>query len=967
MSNLDLKLKIKTFKLNILQQRYKYLSNIILRLEKHLDYLCNNNNIDIMEKNHNLGAIFNISKKLNSSYNNYILKKLDKITTFDSKLLEIISSCNVDISYDMLYEYVLPIIKEHNDELSLCDEECEIKKIINNVGYDNIIDLLSIINNNFDLSVKQTDLLNELQHIFIVTKVNFFNVSNQSTDYYWRIPPTFLENDLLELNRELWLKNQKTNEYIKLDGYFINDSLSCFIKTSQINYPILQKNKNKIMNILYPNQTNNIDMLDDTDNKVDTKNTSSINNEFIKKFIRYDYLGNIYCLTHKNYIKHIEKNYQIYMESVSSTFINIMKDFISKGSEIKKMYETIFLLLLGNADNCDIAGLLLGITKEKKTNSPLIYNLLCQRLPYYLLVKIKKSNNSIKTELEKLKSLSPDDVDYKKQLVANKNISPNIKSIVLEKIEEMKSSNNEYYKQLTFVKHILNFPWSSSNDDLFFTDISNNSEKSKTYLNNIKDKLTNLSYGHDEGKKVIMQTIGKWISNPSSQGTCFGLVGPPGVGKTLLAKSLSKALDIPFAEITLGGQNDGEILYGHGYTYSGSQPGLIIKKMVEMGRSRCILYFDELDKACSKHGTVNEITSILIHLTDPNMNKTFQDRFFQGVDFPLDKVIMIFSYNDSKLVDPILLDRLKEIHIDAYTIVEKIKIVKEFIINEVATAIGLTEEPWININEKLIEYIIENYTSEAGVRSIKRKIEQIFLTLNLEKIYKNGEFTNGILKEITKEIVVRILEEPKNDNTNIHSKPTVGIINGLYATSNGDGGIIPIQIFSNFSSSSNFELKLTGKQGDVMKESVQCSLTAALDYIRRNSSKYNIDNIDEHLLKNFKHGFHIHCPETSTPKDGPSAGGAFTSCFISRLLNKEIKNDIAMTGEIDLTGRITKIGGLVHKLTGAKKAGVKLVFIPKDNTKDLEEIKTKNPTLVDSNFQVKIVEYVDDLIDDILV
>jgi ATP-dependent Lon protease len=190
-------------------------------------------------------------------------------------------------------------------------------------------------------------------------------------------------------------------------------------------------------------------------------------------------------------------------------------------------------------------------------------------------------------------------------------------------------------------------------------------------------------------KKSLLQTIGKWISNPSSQGTCFGLVGPPGVGKTLLAKSISKALDIPFSEITLGGQNDGEILHGHGYTYSGSQPGLIIKKMVEMGKSRCILYFDELDKACSKHGSINEITSILIHLTDPNMNKTFQDRFFQGVDFPLDKAIIIFSYNDPKLVDPILLDRIKQIEVSAYNIIDKKKIVKNFIIPELVNSIGL--------------------------------------------------------------------------------------------------------------------------------------------------------------------------------------------------------------------------------------------------------------------------------------
>jgi ATP-dependent Lon protease len=342
------------------------------------------------------------------------------------------------------------------------------------------------------------------------------------------------------------------------------------------------------------------------------------------------------------------------------------------------------------------------------------------------------------------------------------------------------------------------------------------------------------------------------------------------------------------------------------------------------------------------------------------MNKTFQDRFFQGVDFPLDKVIMIFSYNDSKLVDPILLDRLKQIEIQPYTSQDKIKIVKEYIINELKESIGLTNELWVNLNDSLIEFIVDNYTNEAGVRTIKRKIEQIFLTLNLDKIYKRKNFANGPLKEITKDIVVDILDKPHNDSSIIHSKPEIGIINGLYATSNGSGGIIPIQVFTNyFSNKNNFEIKLTGSMGDTMKESVQCSLTAAINYIKL---KYNNINID-----NFKNGFHIHTPSTSTPKDGPSAGCAFTSAFISRILNKPIKNDIGMTGEIELTGRITKIGGLNFKLIGAKKAGIKLVYVPKENEKDIEDIKIKYPSLIDDNLKIKFVEYIDDMIEEIII
>ena len=170
-----------------------------------------------------------------------------------------------------------------------------------------------------------------------------------------------------------------------------------------------------------------------------------------------------------------------------------------------------------------------------------------------------------------------DDIDYKKQIISIKNIPLNVKASAFEKIEEMKSSNNEYYKQLTYVKTIIKFPWPSPNDNKFFEDLKENKKQCVKFMYNVEDKLKNLSYGHIEAKKSLIELVGKWISNPDSSGSALSLVGPPGVGKTLLAKSISSALDIPFAQITLGGQNDGELLHGHGYTYSGSQPGMIIK------------------------------------------------------------------------------------------------------------------------------------------------------------------------------------------------------------------------------------------------------------------------------------------------------------------------------------------------------------------------------------------------------
>jgi len=951
---------IQKMKLFILQKRYSDICNSVKNLQSHISNLYKNNFIDYNERNIVLSNLLEISKNINSKYNEFINVEVDSVD--ETEISDISGIDKESVIYnnlDKLNEYfknipdsnILDIESKPLEEFSI-----SINKLIEKYGYGKLFDTL-----NAYIGEIKVNLIDEIDSLFLkdidslitVISIQQIDISDYNIDfghknYKFEIPNKFKNNDYLEMERYLFIK---INKYIIRVGFlFNNDLVNINLKSSQINSPYLYNKKNEIVAYI-------------------EENNKEVNDKFLKQFLRYDYLGNIYCMTIKEYNEYYNNQYSEFIEIVNHTILNLMKEFLSKSTELKKMFNIIFLLLLGDEENNDIAGILLGLLKEKKNQTKSIYNLFYDNLGYYLQIKLKRSSVSIKNQIDKVKSISIEDVDYTKQLVTNKFIPANVKTLAMEKIEEMKSFNNEYFKQLTFVKHILNYPWSSAGEDMFFSNLKQNDIKALDYIKNVEDKLENSSYGHDEAKKSLLQIIGKWISNPNSQGTSFGLVGPPGVGKTLLAKSVSEALDIPFAQITLGGQNDGEILHGHGYTYSGSQPGMIIKKMAEMGKSRCILYFDELDKACSKHGQVNEITSILIHLTDPNMNNSFQDRFFQGVDFPLDKVIMMFSYNDSSLVDSILLDRIKEINVSPYTISDKIEIIKNFTLPELKKSIGFDEID-IKITNDMIEYIIENYTMEAGVRNIKRKIEEILLTLNLDKICKKGLFAkNRKSIVLTEKIIKDILKLPISDITDIHLKPEIGIINGLYATTGGSGGIIPIQVFINASSATGeFELKLTGKQGDVMKESVNCSYTAATQYIMRNLDKYkNIKDINEHLNTNFKYGFHIHAPSTSTPKDGPSAGCAFTSAFISRLLNKKIKNDVAMTGEVELTGKITKIGGLNYKLIGAKRAGIKQIYIPLENKKDLDEIKVKYTKLIDKNFKVDTFEYIDEIIDKILV
>jgi ATP-dependent Lon protease len=941
------------FKLQLLKDKYIYITDILSNLIKHIKFLEINYLIENDIKNNVLTDIFYINKNINNIYNKYINNMNDSTSLFIKKkninenTLEIQNSSSqetinnhiqniIDNTDEKYYNNLLPLTDIFIKYKPYKNEINKLIKIININGYSDLLFLLKI--NNIDIKLYSEEfqnLLLEINNHFIPISFNTFDVNiSNSLEYYWRIPTIYSNNDILQSTRELWFK-KSNNSYYKIEGVFTNDIISIKLKTSEIISNYLYNKKRCILK------------------EIELKNCS-VNLHFTKKFIRYDYIGNIYCMNLDEYINYLSSSYKLYLHLTKLSFVNIMKNFINNGSKLYNLYNLIFLLLLGNDDNAEVASLLLNLTKEKKNNSNILYDLINRNLSFYMQLKIKKGGNNIKTELEKIKSLTLDSVDYKKKLLSIKNIPNNVKLITLEKIEEMKTQNNEYYKQKMFVDNILKYPWSTNSN--YYEEL-NTSNKINDYLNDIKSNLNKLTYGHIEVKNVLLQIIANWITNPSSSGKPLGFVGPPGVGKTLLAKSISKALKIPFAEITLGGQNDGELLHGHGYTYSGSQPGLIIKKMVDMGQEIGILFFDELDKTSAKHGTINEITSILIHLTDPNMNKSFQDRFFQGIDFPLDKVIFIFSYNDASKIDPILLDRLTQIKINSYTIENKINIIKEFIIPEFKLNIN------INIDDSILEYIIDNYTNESGIRDIKRKMESIYLTLNLEILTNKINIENYVL---TIEEVNRILLKPNNDNIKINEKSEIGIINGLYATSNGNGGIIQIQIFNNNFTKSSFELKLTGKQGDVMKESVHCSFTCALAYLKQNIDKYNINNFDQYFQDNFKNGFHIHIPATSTPKDGPSAGCAFTCAFISRILNIPIKNNIAITGEIELTGKVTKIGGLVYKLIGAKKAGVTIVFIPKENNDDLIEIKEKYPKIINDSFQVILIDHITELIDLIL-
>jgi hypothetical protein len=266
------------------------------------------------------------------------------------------------------------------EDLPLSKQISEIGQIISSYGYNNINDLLSFfIGNNYKIILDKSiiKMIEEIHLIFVPLSIDFFDV-NKDEPYYWRKPQNFEPNDLLQLSRELWIKYN--NKYIKITGMFKNDFIGVIFKTAQLNYPIFYQNKNKIE---------------------EETEKYSIDNKFIKKFLRHDYIGNYYTLTPSEYLLNAETYFQKFLELSSSTFLTIMKEFIAESSDLKKMFDIIFLLLLGNDETTDIAGLLLGLTKEKKINSPNIFNMVNNNLSFSLQVKLKKNHNSIKQELER--------------------------------------------------------------------------------------------------------------------------------------------------------------------------------------------------------------------------------------------------------------------------------------------------------------------------------------------------------------------------------------------------------------------------------------------------------------------------------------------------------------------------------------------------------------------------------------
>ena len=473
----------------------------------------------------------------------------------------------------------------------------------------------------------------------------------------------------------------------------------------------------------------------------------------------------------------------------------------------------------------------------------------------------------------------------------------------IKRFRNMSSSSSESTVERGYIETVLELPWNRMSVD-------------NKDLDHAAQVLDDDHYGLKDVKERILEFLA--VRNLTSKGESpiICLVGPPGTGKTSIARSIASALEKKYVRISLGGVRDEAEIRGHRKTYIGAMPGRIVNGLRQAGVSNPLMLLDEIDKVSSDYK--GDTSAALLEVLDSEQNSRFRDHY---IEMPVDlsEVLFIATANEVSGIPKPLLDRMELIEVSSYTENEKFHIAKEHLVEKQKSKNGIKKEQ-LTITDSALKDIIRLYTREAGVRSLERTIGKLCRKAARE-IFKDSEAA----VKVTKNNLKTYLGNPKYSPEKKNDHAEVGIVRGLAWTSVGG---VTLEVEVNVLPGKG-ELVLTGKLGDVMKESAQ----AALSYVRSISEGYGIDA--EFYTK---HDIHIHIPEGAVPKDGPSAGITMATAMLSAITDRAVRADVAMTGEITLRGRVLPIGGLKEKLLAAKVIGIKTVCIPKDNEKDLEEI-----------------------------
>ncbi|MDR3289790.1 MAG: endopeptidase La [Rickettsiales bacterium] len=559
---------------------------------------------------------------------------------------------------------------------------------------------------------------------------------------------------------------------------------------------------------------------------------------------------------------------------------------------------------------------------DKSINKKVDKKLMVSQRKYYLNAKLKEIKKELGEDEEE------DDTGEvgalrKKLKIAKlpKEAEDKVKEEI-KKLEKIPSFASEYHVMKNYVDLLLELPW-------------NKSTKTDTDLKKAEDVLNRDHYGLEKIKERILEFLAIYQRKKQLPGQIICFVGPPGVGKTSLVKSIAESLGRKYVKISLGGVHDEAEIRGHRKTYVGAMPGKIMSSIKKIGVNNPVILLDEIDKMGQDYRS--DPTSALLEVLDPEQNKKFADHYVE-VEFDLSNAMFITTANNITNIPVPLRDRMEVIKIAGYTEDEKLQIAKNYLIQKELELHGVNKDEF-EIGDNVIIDIVRKYTFEAGVRNLEREIAKL-IRKSLMKILTN----NKIKKiKITEKNLKDYLGVEKFDYNKVDKEDKIGVSVGLAYTDFG-GDLLNIETLK---FSGNGKLITTGKLGDVMKESAQ----AAFSYVRSIADRFNIK------AKEFnKYDFHLHVPEGATPKDGPSAGVAITASILSSLIEHKINKDVAMTGEISLTGKVMPIGGLKEKLLAALRGNIKTVVIPKDNEKNLDEI----PEIVKKGLKIIPVDNLDD-------
>ncbi|HHD2751695.1 TPA: endopeptidase La [Clostridium perfringens] len=545
---------------------------------------------------------------------------------------------------------------------------------------------------------------------------------------------------------------------------------------------------------------------------------------------------------------------------------------------------------------------------------------------YYLREQIKVIQEELGEEDDNKKAI----IEFEKT-IEEKKLPNQIKEKAQYEISKLKASSP--YSQdggvtRTYLENLLDMPWGE------FTKDTLNIKEARKVLD--KDH-----YGLKDVKDRILEYLAvKQISN-SLRGPILCLVGPPGVGKTSIAKSVATSLNRNFVRMSLGGVRDEADIRGHRRTYVGAIPGRIVTGLKEAKSMNPVFLLDEIDKLGMDFK--GNPADALLEVFDSEQNKTFRDHYLE-VDVDLSEVMFITTANSLDGIPRPLLDRMELIEVSGYTYEEKFRIAKKYLVPKVLKEHGVSSKK-INISDSALKLIIDSYTRESGVRNLQRQIANVIRKGIKDIIEKNKEKLNISTKLVEKYLGPKIFSYEEIDK-----EDKVGVVTGMAWTAYG-GDTLPVEVMV---MDGKGRLELTGQLGDVMKESAR----AAYSYVRAHMKELGIK--DEFYSKK---DIHIHAPEGAVPKDGPSAGVTMTTALVSALTGKKVKHNVAMTGEITLTGKVLAIGGLKEKCLAARRVGIDTVIVPKENEKDV----IKLPKIVKDSLNIILADKIDDVLKNALV